>query len=347
MTSQRENYIKIPQSTQARILNQTSSLSQSSSSQYSSSQSSFLQSLFIVEEPDLGKRLDIFLQEKLHRYSRSQVQEFLGGVRVNGESKKKQYRVRNLDRVELDPAECKELSKLSEPSLDWCMDSKLVEKLELEILYEDEYLLVLNKPSGVVVHPSRGHLSGTLCHALSHKLKGISEETKNLNINWNNELRPGVVHRLDKDTSGLMLWAKDPLTQSRLCTAFQKREVKKEYLALVHGETPLKGEFSQAIGLDPKNRIHRSSHPNAIHPKEAKTLYRRINFYPSPFYSSALYPSTFYSLYSSAFSHKKNQKRSFQTSLFFASSPFTYRQNPSNSSTPCRQRLPNCWRPYL
>lgn len=244
-------------------------------------------SFFLVEKTDEGKRLDIFLQEKLGHYSRSWIQGSLNRVRVNGDSKKKQYRIRNLDRVD-----CEELSKFHPPSLEWSFDEELFQKLKLEIRYEDEYLLVLNKPRGIVVHPSRGHLSGTLTHALLPKLKGFSSiETINeitheamqnsSNIDWNTGPRPGIVHRLDKDTSGLMLWAKDPITQSQLCTAFQKREVKKEYLTLVEGEIPLKGEFSQAIGRDPKNRKKRSIRPDALNSKEAKTLYRRIDFYPS------------------------------------------------------------------
>ncbi len=182
-------------------------------------------------------RLDKFLAARLPEYSRTRLQSLIreGWVLVNGMAPHKSGQMLNkgeVVRVFLPPPE----------------DSRLMpEAIPLEIVFEDENLMVVNKPAGMVVHPSAGHLHGTLVQAaLAHapQMAGVGGER-----------RPGVVHRLDKDTSGLILLAKNDRTHRWLQEQFSQRNVEKTYLALVDGKPPTpSGRVEAPVGRDVKNR---------------------------------------------------------------------------------------------
>jgi len=174
-------------------------------------------------------------------------------VLVNGQIAQKNHIVRAGQRIEVfvPPAEASEL----EP-----------ENIPLDIRYEDEHLIILSKPAGLVVHPARGHYTGTLVHALL----GHSAELGSLQ----GEERPGIVHRLDKDTSGLMMVAKTDRAQAILSEALKIRSVERRYATLVHGYiAPDSGIIDAPLGRNPKDRIRMavSDHENA---KQSVTTFR-------------------------------------------------------------------------
>jgi 23S rRNA pseudouridine1911/1915/1917 synthase len=147
------------------------------------------------------------------------------------------------------------------------------ESLPLEIVFEDRDLLVVNKPPGLVTHPGAGHKTGTLLNALLHHCPELTE--------IGDVSRPGLVHRLDKDTSGLLVVAKTDLAHRSLVGQFQKHEVKKKYLALVWGRLPqAQGRIAQEIGRHPTERQKMSVH--ARRGKEAVTLWRVEKEFPGP-----------------------------------------------------------------
>ena len=190
----------------------------------------------MVDEPSDGKRLDVVLALFLPDCSRNRAADLLrqGAIRVNGESKKPSHRVRAGDLIEgVLPA--------ASP-VDYHPES-----IPLHILHEDATLLVLNKAPGMVVHPAAGHTIGTVVNALLYHckdLKGIG-----------GELRPGIVHRLDKDTSGTMVVAKTETALNHLAAQFKSRAVEKKYLALVYRETRAnQGNITLPIGRHPLHR---------------------------------------------------------------------------------------------
>jgi 23S rRNA pseudouridine1911/1915/1917 synthase len=187
--------------------------------------------------PDAVKlRLDSFLVSRISGESRSQIQHWIrnGYLRVNGEQVKTGYRTRLGDRIELELPEV-------------LPDQPFPENIPLDILYEDADLAVINKPAGLVCHTGAGVRSGTLVNALLHHMGPI--ET-------GDPARPGIVHRLDKLTSGVMLVAKNKLAHRQLALQFKSREVKKEYVALVHGcPSPASGTIDMPLGRDPGNRM--------------------------------------------------------------------------------------------
>jgi len=186
------------------------------------------------EEPE---RLDKVLVQQNPDYTRARIQRFIddGCVTINGiPARKAGQKVEVGDTIAL---------AIPEP-----VQANLIpEKIQLDILYEDEHVLVVNKPAGMVVHPSAGHDSGTLVHAaLGHEpdMAGIAGEG-----------RPGIVHRLDKDTSGIILLAKDEKTLHLLQEQFKNRSIEKIYLALVDRRPPTPfGKIDAAIGRDPSHR---------------------------------------------------------------------------------------------
>ncbi len=188
-----------------------------------------------------GKRLDHFLKEKLSEFSRNYLQNLIkeGFVSIKGgsfpkESLKPGYKLKGFEEIEVKIPEEKELEL--EP-----------QDVPFDIIYEDEYLAVIEKPAGVVVHPAPGHYEGTLVHGLLKKLKNLSEIC--------GVLRPGIVHRLDKDTSGLMIIAKNEKAHKALIEFFKNKKIKKEYLAIVYQvPSPLKGKIEGPIGRHPVNR---------------------------------------------------------------------------------------------
>lgn len=184
-----------------------------------------------------AKRLDKFLVERLPAFSRSQLQAFIreGAVSVNGMPAKKAGQLLEHETtvlIEIPPSEPGHI---------------IPEDIPLDIVYEDHDLLVINKPAGMVVHPAAGHETGTLVHAvLSHspEMVGIG-----------NEKRPGIVHRLDKNTSGLIIVAKNDKVHRWLQDQFRARMVQKTYLALVDGQPPTpSGRIETPIGRSPASR---------------------------------------------------------------------------------------------
>ncbi len=211
---------------------------------------------FVVDPGEDGLRLDLALPQRFQEFSRTYFELLIENqqVRVNGSTKKKRERLRTGDLVEL---------LLAEPE----KSSLAPEALEQNILYEDESLCVLNKPAGLVVHPAPGHRSGTLANALLYHCQQLPGD----------QARPGLVHRLDKDTSGLLIVAKTPLAHERLVNAFSSRQIHKEYLAICFGKT-LPGTLSHRIGRHPKLR-QQMAILSAPHGKEAITHLELLGFH--------------------------------------------------------------------
>lgn len=192
----------------------------------------------IVAEAEDGSRIDVFLSSRFEQWSRAALQKMIrdGRVSANGASCKPADTVRTGDRVLIQPPE--PADETIQP-LD----------LDLDILYEDEAMLVINKPAGLVVHPTRGHSEDTLVNAL------LAHDPEAFQAMIDEERRPGIVHRLDKDTSGAMVVARTPRAWQELKAAFAERRVEKTYLTVVIGEFGAKtGRFDGAIGRHPVNR---------------------------------------------------------------------------------------------
>jgi len=224
-----------------------------------------------VAEPDAGARLDRFLARRLD-FSRARFQKLLkaGLVTVNGRSRAASYRVRPGDGVMVIVPE-PEVSEL------------LPEPLPLDIVYEDRDLLVVNKPPGLVTHPAPGHRQGTLLNALLYHCPELQE--------IGGVARPGLVHRLDKDTSGLLVAAKTELAQQSLVSQFQARQVMKKYLALVWGRLPEpEGEILGEVGRHPTARQKMSVHPRRG--RAAVTLWQVVKEFPGPLSLVELEPKT-------------------------------------------------------
>lgn len=206
-------------------------------------------------------RLDIFLADKFPQQSRSRVQKWIanGAVKINGRLMSKAgYMLELNDAIELDvPA--------AEPT------NVQPESIQLEVIYEDENILVINKPAGMVVHPGAGHATGTIVNAaLAHapEMEGIGGEG-----------RPGIVHRLDKDTSGVLLLAKNDKTHRFLQQQFHDRLIHKVYVALVDGRPPTpEGVIEAAIARDPSHR-KKMAIVQAGRGREAVSRYKTIREY--------------------------------------------------------------------
>ncbi|WP_205272564.1 RluA family pseudouridine synthase [Lactococcus taiwanensis] len=190
---------------------------------------------FIIKEENNQLRLDKALANQTE-LSRSLLTELIrdAKVLVNGEVKKAKYKVQTGDRIDV------EIPK------DEVLDI-VAEDLPLEIVYEDLQVAVVNKPQGMVVHPAAGHASGTLVNALMYHIKDLSS--------INGVIRPGIVHRIDKDTSGLLMVAKNDKAHESLAAQLKDKSSKRRYLAIVHGEIPNdKGTIEAPIGRNPKER---------------------------------------------------------------------------------------------
>jgi 23S rRNA pseudouridine1911/1915/1917 synthase len=193
-------------------------------------------SLFLSSPEDSGKRLDKFLVEKIPKESRARIQKQIEGgrVKLDGIPAKANTRLRGSETIEFLWEEKRAPLPEAEP-------------IPLTISYEDEDLVIIDKPAGLVVHSGAGVRSGTLVNALLYHFQQLSRSG---GID-----RPGIVHRLDKETSGLMVVAKNDYTHLELSRLFQSREVRKEYLALVHGRMELdNGEINAPIGRDRRQR---------------------------------------------------------------------------------------------
>ncbi|WP_027414518.1 RluA family pseudouridine synthase [Aneurinibacillus terranovensis] len=191
---------------------------------------------WVVESQDAGERVDKFLAAVQEDYSRSQLQGWLKEnlVSVNGKPAKGNYRLQEDDEIVLTVPPPKDLNIAAEP-------------MNLDVVYEDSDVIVVNKPRGLVVHPAPGHYSGTLVNGLLYHCKDLS--------GINGVLRPGIVHRIDKDTSGLIMAAKNDKAHESLAAQLKDHTVTRRYVALVHGVIAHeKGTIDAPIGRDPKNR---------------------------------------------------------------------------------------------
>ncbi|HXD74389.1 MAG TPA: RluA family pseudouridine synthase [Vicinamibacterales bacterium] len=190
---------------------------------------------FAVTDESAGARLDVFLTSVLGGHSRSNIQRLIkdGHVRVDGRPGKANQSMKAGQTVDVD---------LPEP-VDATPEA---EALPLPIIFQDKDVIVVDKPAGMVVHPAAGHSSGTLVNALLHHVDDLS--------GIGGEKRPGIVHRLDRGTSGLMVVAKNDAAHEELSRQFHDREVEKEYIALVWGEVQAGRRIDAPIGRDPNNR---------------------------------------------------------------------------------------------
>jgi 23S rRNA pseudouridine1911/1915/1917 synthase len=186
---------------------------------------------------DAGQRLDQFLHNQLPQYSRSRLQAWIdqGRVQVNGVPAKRSYLLKGAEQIQVTPADLAPLRAVAED-------------LPLEILYQDDDVIAINKPAGMVVHAGAGRHSGTLVNALVHRFGKLSSV--------GGDLRPGIVHRLDRLTSGVILVAKTDTAHRHLAAQFSDRNVEKIYLALVHGHMKMdQGQITKPIARDPIRRI--------------------------------------------------------------------------------------------
>ncbi len=209
---------------------------------------------FTVQESQIGLRLDVLLSECIADCSRSYAAQLIqqGAFQVNLKLCKPSYRVRLEDCVS---------GHLPEPA----PSEFAPEAIDLNILFEDPFLIVINKPPGLVVHPAPGHPSGTLVNGLLHHCPDLAA--------FGGEIRPGIVHRLDKDTSGVMVVAKQPSIHEQLAAQFQNRTVRKTYLAIVQGNMqPSRGEIHLPIGRHPTARKQMSTVAGKM--RSAETHYR-------------------------------------------------------------------------
>ncbi|MFM1650585.1 RluA family pseudouridine synthase [Brevibacillus sp. B_LB10_24] len=205
-----------------------------------------------VDPADKGERIDKFITMQDQDWSRSQVQTWIKEERVtvNGQPVKNNYKLAAEDEVTLRVPPPKEL------------DIK-PEAIPLDIVYEDADLVVVNKPRGLVVHPAPGHYSGTMVNGLLYHCRDLS--------GINGVLRPGIVHRIDKDTSGLLVAAKNDKAHLGLAEQLKEHTVNRKYVAIVHGVIPHEmGTIDAPIGRDPKNRqqmavVFENSKPAVTH----------------------------------------------------------------------------------
>lgn len=206
---------------------------------------------FKAGSEDIGVRLDAFLASQIEGWSRARLHRLIENedVLVNGKVAKPSYKLREADEVEVE---------LVAPPTDLFTP----ENIPLDIVYEDDTLVVVNKPSGLVVHPAAGTPSGTLANALAYhfqKLPGVN-------------IRPGIVHRLDRDTSGLLVVAKTETALENLSDQFRDRTVYKSYVALVHGRVLSNtGKIDQPLARDRSNRTRMAVVRGG---RNALTLYR-------------------------------------------------------------------------
>ena len=194
--------------------------------------------IFLVKENDDGKRLDVFLSKEISHLTRSNIKKIIdsNNVKINKKmvnSSSKKVKLNDSVSIVL---LIKNLERL------------LPNKIKLDIRYEDKDILIINKPKGMVVHPGAGNYENTLANALAYKYK-------NKLSNVGGELRPGIVHRIDKDTSGLLVIAKNNLSHSKLSKQFSDHSIKRKYLCLVWGVIrPLQGRIETLISRNKKNR---------------------------------------------------------------------------------------------
>ncbi len=210
---------------------------------------------YIVDDDEGDVRLDTLISVVFPDLSRTLAGRFIREnlIQVNGRNRKPGYRVTAGETVS------GSIPPLITPSL-------TPEAIPLDILYEDDDLIVLNKPPGLVVHPAPGHTGGTLCNALLHRypeIKGVGGI----------ESRSGIVHRLDKDTSGVMAAARTERAYRALARQFKKRSIRKTYLGFVYGRPPAEGTISLPVGRHPGHRKKMTTH-DPSNPRDAETRWQ-------------------------------------------------------------------------
>lgn len=210
---------------------------------------------FGAEREDVGCRIDVFIADNIEELSRSGVQRLIeeGHVRLNGAAVKANYKLREKDIIDVEIPKAKTVEILPE-------------NIPLDILYEDKDVIIVNKPQGMVVHPAPGHTSGTLVNALMYhcgdELSGI-----------NGEKRPGIVHRIDKDTSGVLMIAKNDVAHQSLAEQLAEHSITRKYNAIVfNGFQEDEGTVDQPIGRNPLDR--KKMAVTQKHSRRAVTHYR-------------------------------------------------------------------------
>ena len=211
---------------------------------------------FIIDQNSTGIRIDSFLRDRLEGVSRSHLQKMLerGEILVNGKEVRSNYKLKPSDEI-----------RITEDTAPKPVDI-IPQDIPLDIIYEDDDLLIVNKPKGMVVHPAAGHLDGTLVNAIMFhcggRLSGI-----------NGELRPGIVHRIDKDTTGSLVVCKNDSAHIAVAEQIAKHSIRRSYEGIVIGRLPQdSGTVDAPIGRDPKNRKRMAI--EKIHGKQAITHYK-------------------------------------------------------------------------
>ena len=190
----------------------------------------------IIMEKDISERLDLYLSQKIEDFSRTEIQRLIkeGKVLINGRINKPKYILKKNDSILISLPEKKE-------------EEIIPQKIDLDIIYEDNDIAIINKAIGMVVHPAPGNFTDTLVNALLYSFDSLSD--------LGGDIRPGIVHRLDKDTSGLMIIAKNNFSHEILADSFKNRDVKREYIALVKGRLKKEeGIIDEPIGRNPRDR---------------------------------------------------------------------------------------------
>lgn len=211
-----------------------------------------------VEEKISGERIDSYLAKRLE-LTRTRVQELIKEeqIKVNYKKIKSSYKIEENDEIEVIIPEIQEVEIIPED-------------IKIDIIFEDKDIAVINKQAGLVVHPAQGHYSGTLVNAILYHIKDLS--------GINGEMRPGIVHRLDKDTSGLIIIAKNDKAHLELTNMFQNKEIKKTYLAIVKGKlNKKKGRIATQIGRDRNDRKKMAVLDSLTQGKNATTNFRVID----------------------------------------------------------------------
>jgi 23S rRNA pseudouridine1911/1915/1917 synthase len=212
-----------------------------------------------AEPDDRGLRLDVFLARRLKDLTRSQIQMLnrSGAIQIEGRQDKAGYRIRGGETIEVD------LQALQAAPL-------TPEQIPLQIYFEDQDLAVIEKPAGIAVHPGSGTKTGTVVHGLLFHFQNLSTA--------GGEARPGIVHRLDKNTSGLLIVAKNNVAHARLSKAFHDRQIEKTYIALVHGRLQhATGTIELSVGRHPTLRTKMAAgQPRG---RSAHTEYRTLEHF--------------------------------------------------------------------
>ena len=211
-----------------------------------------------VSDEETGERIDSFLSGKTE-FTRTRIQQLIKehNITVNGKKTKSSYKIEKDDEIviEVPEAETTEIKP---------------ENIDIDIVYEDPYIAVINKQAGLVVHPAHGHYSGTLVNAILYHIKDLS--------GINGEIRPGIVHRLDKDTSGLIVIAKNDKVHTALTEMFQEKKIRKTYLAILKGKlNKSEGKVVTQIGRDKNDRKKMTVIDDITKGKTAITNYRVIS----------------------------------------------------------------------